>query len=223
MGTEFLSSHQFRPWQPDQAELTSDGYLIGNGTSALEIVVTQSQSKPTKEVMRRAWNNRQGGRANPILLVTLYSGKVGICGPSGETPPVHRDLDVSQIERICAAALERPDRHAARQFLHEMLAQIDEELVGIRNQGLLSTHELRVGVPERADWERATEQSSDYLGEAGRDLVECLGYQIEPLSGPGYMLTEDGRQTALAIFSKRTNPSNTRRSASRSRHRSLTP
>jgi hypothetical protein len=137
MTTDFLPSHQFRPWESGQSELESDGFLIGNGTNALEIVVTQSQSKPTKETMRRAWNDRQGGRANPILLVSLYDGKAGICGPTGETPPVQRDLDVGQVERICAAALEKPDRHTARHFLREMLAQIDEELVGLRNQGLL--------------------------------------------------------------------------------------
>jgi hypothetical protein len=69
---------------------------------------------------------------------------------------VYRDVDRSQAERVCTAALEKPDRFAAHRFLTQVLPQLDDALVGIHNQGLLSTHELRVGVPERDDWADAT-------------------------------------------------------------------
>ena len=51
---------------------------------------------------------------------------------------------------------------------------------GLRNKGLLATHELLYGVPERSDWVEATTRSGPLLGLRGQDLVRGLGYKIEP-------------------------------------------
>lgn len=111
-------------------------------------------------------------------------------------------VDRGQADRVCDTALNEPNRHAAQRFLTEMLPQLDEELTGLRNQGLLSTHELRVGVPERDDWEDAAERARRVLDDDPRDLVQGLNYEIDDLSGQGHLLkdTSDGHARAVAIF-----------------------
>ena len=66
----------------------------------------------------------------------------------GEEPPVV-DLGYAHAERLAAAALAEPDRHIAIRFLASALEGDPAEQPGLRNRGLLATHELLPGVPER--------------------------------------------------------------------------
>ena len=202
MTSTFLSSRNGRPWNYDR-EGNEYEYYQGNGASQLEIAVADHGERPTKEFLRKTYSDRRGNRANPILIVAIYGDKVGLCGPSGEEPPIYRDVDRGQAERVCDAALDKPDRFTAQQFLSEMLPQLDEELTGLRNQGLLSTHELRVGVPERDDWEDATEQARRALDDDDpREMVKGLNYEIDQLTDQSYVLKDssDGHERAVAMF-----------------------
>jgi len=101
------------------------------------------------------------------------ANQAALCGPSGEDPPVYYGVDPGQTARVCDVALDRPDRLSAERFLSQTLPQLDENLTGLRNQGLLSTHELTVGVPERDDWSDATAKARDALGGGDpRDLIK---------------------------------------------------
>jgi hypothetical protein len=144
MAPNFLESRNGRPWNYDGPNKDYE-YYPGNGASALEVVVVDHGESPTKEFLQQTYSDRRSGRVNPILVVAIYGDKVGLCGPSGEDPPVFREVDRRQASRVCHAALGKPDRHVAQSFLSETLPQLDEELAGLRNQGLLSTHELRSG------------------------------------------------------------------------------
>ncbi|RQG88843.1 hypothetical protein EA462_10605 [Natrarchaeobius halalkaliphilus] len=201
MASDFLESRSGRPWADDPAGGDFEFYQ-GNGSSALEVVVVDHGERPTKEFLQKAYKDRRGGRVNPILVVALYDGYAGLCGPSGEEPPVYRDVDRGQADRVCDTALDEPDRHAAQRFLTEMLPQLDEELTGLRNQGLLSTHELKVGVPERDDWEEATERAKQAIDDDPRELIKGLNYEIDQLTDQSYVLkdTSDGHERAVAMF-----------------------
>ena len=201
MLSEFLSSRDGGSWVADRTDAECEFY-IGEGTSALEVVVTDRDSRPTKNFLHRTYRDRRGNRPNPILIVALYDDQAALCGPSGEDPPVYYGADPGQAARVCDAALDRPDRLSAERFLSQTLPQLDEDLAGLRNQGLLSTHELTVGVPERDDWADATAKARDALGGEPRELIEELNYEIDQLTDQSSILThaEDGRQTAIAIF-----------------------
>ena len=70
----------------------------------------------------------------PLLVVVLHDGKAHVCGPSGEDPTVHPDLDAGQVERICQEALEQPSRQAALRSLRDSLGSLEEDgLPGLRN------------------------------------------------------------------------------------------
>ncbi len=138
-----------------------------------------------------------------MLIVAQYSGnKVGLCGPSGEEPMVFRDVDAGQAKRVCAAALDKPSGSAARDFLKDIIPQLSEDLTGVHNQGLLSTHELKVGVPDRDDWTESAERARGAMADDPRDLLKGLNYTIERDTDHSYVLkhTEDGRESAVAVF-----------------------
>lgn len=203
MPVDFLESETPRPWTSEPVGADCDLYL-GEGANGLEILVTEREDRPRKNWLQRLYTDRRNQRINPILVVVIRDEgqSADIIGPAGEDPDVKRDLAPSQVERICESALDRPDHHAAQRFLSDVLAQIDEELVGLRNQGLLSTHELKSGVPNRDDWEDAIGRAEGLLDDEGRDLVEGLGYEIERLQDQSYILkdTRDGREQAVAVF-----------------------
>ena len=89
----------------------------GPGPNGLEVLVVAATKKPTFSCVRATHKARRGNRASPVLIVAGYpvSGdahRAVICGHDGEYPPC-RDIELSLAERICAAALDEPTRHAA--------------------------------------------------------------------------------------------------------------
>lgn len=197
----FLSDVVLRPFElPDGAGLRPVGLALGEGSPGIEVAVAEADSRPTATELRRVWTKRHGGRAAPLLLVVLHNGEVSVCGPLGEAPPVYRDLEPDQAERICRSALEAPDRHAALRLVRDVLPEADSPVPGLKNAGLLSTHELEVGVPRRGDWSRATERGRALLSEGGRDVLRGLGYELESLPGPASILTAGGSHQAVAVF-----------------------
>ena len=141
----FLTDIQLRPLasggMPGSKTL---GFALGQGQAPLEVVVMESATQPAITAMRTAWKDRHGGRPAPVLLVTIYGNRAAICGPSGDNPPVLTNVELSQAERLCITALGEPDRHSALRFLRPALEAIDSPMAGVRNEGLLSTHEIAV-------------------------------------------------------------------------------
>ena len=139
-----------------------------------------------------------------MLLVVQYPArgetKVSLCGPAGEQPAVYHDVEVSQAERLAGVALGEPNRHAATRFLLAALPELDSRMPGLRNVGLLATQELRVGVPQMAEWPDATGRARPLLGLRGQGLVKGLGFGVEMLSTGTSILTVDGRNRAVAVF-----------------------
>ena len=207
LADEFLIERDPVRWSAPEGfpgSLRPEGLFAQDTPSGLEVVLVESAVRPRAPVLRQAWSKRRAGRASPVLLVVFYpssdGGRVSLCGPSGEQPVVRHDLDVSQVERLAAVALGEPNHHAATRFLLAALAELDSPVPGLRNVGLLATHELVAGVREMAEWADAVGRSSPLLAERGRRLVERLGYSVQPLGINTSMLTVGGRNRAVAVF-----------------------
>jgi hypothetical protein len=199
-----LSDRELRPLNLAEAHgVRPVGLALGNGPNALEVAITESTSAPTVTTLRAVWKARLGGRATPLLLVVLYDSKAALCGPSGDHPPAFIGLDASKVERICKAALDEPDRHAALRFLHSSIPEVETPLSGVRNEGLFATHELQSGVPKRADWAEAAHKGQDCLRLRGQPLIQRLGFTLEPLPGPSYILRAAETKVAVAVFLER--------------------
>jgi hypothetical protein len=170
----------------------------------LEVAVADSTKRPTRAELRKAWKVRQGGRPSPVLLAVGYPSTTGtavaMCGPAGDEPPVYFDLDPSRVERLAETALAEPTRHAAQRCLLRLLPEVESELPGLLNSGLLATQELRHGVPQRADWQTVTKSSQPALKKRGRSLVEALGFSVHQLGANTSLLTAGAERRAVAVF-----------------------
>jgi len=200
----FLEGIQLRPVRiTDGAGFESLGLALGNGTSALEVLVASHSSTPSLPTLRSIWKTRQGGRAAPLLLVVLYRDKAALCGPTGEDAPAYVNLDPGQVDRICREALQEPDRHAALRSLRDSLPAVESELGGVRNEGFLATHDLKTGVRERQDWEVARRKALGVLTKRGQDLLTGLGFQVDPCDRVTSILRSGDRKVALAVLLNR--------------------
>lgn len=170
------------------------------------MAVAESRGRPTSADLRTLWKRRKGNTPSPLLLLVCYlsSGatKVAISGPVGDPPAVFYDQEPDVAQRIAQAALTEPNRHAAVRFLVAALGELESELPGLRNEGLLAAHELRSGVPKRQDWLSACESGRSLLGKRGRELVEALGFAVQARDSTTFTLRAgaQGTATAVAIF-----------------------
>ena len=173
----FLNDLVRRPLA-DQPGLIGEALLIGQGQLALEVAVYRSSAKPTSTALQAAWRGRRAGRAAPVLVVATFEGSAWIAGPDGEDLPIYTAIDIGTAERLCQAALEQPDRHAALLFLSQAMPSLETRSPGLRNQGLFALHELTEDVPRRPDWLEHTRRSQSILAARpqGRDLLQRLGY-----------------------------------------------
>ena len=179
------------------------GLAIGNGASPVEVLITTSTGQPSLPSVRSAWKTRNAGRVAPLLLVVTYEDKAAFCGPVGVDPPAYVDLDPGQVERICREALEQPDRHAALRALRDSIPAVESDLAGVRNEGFLATHELRVGARERADWGEAQRRAVGLLSSRGNDLLRGLEFRVEQHDRVVSILRAGERKVGVAILLNR--------------------
>ena len=159
---------------PENSPFKPIGLALGQGGQALEVLVTTSNTEPGLPVLRAAWKARNAGRAAPLLFIVLYGQKGALCGPSGDDPVAHTNLDPGQVDRICREALIEPDRHAALRALRDSIPAVKSEMAGIRNEGFLASHELVKGARLRSDWGEAAEKAGNILTRRGEDVFPSL-------------------------------------------------
>jgi hypothetical protein len=198
--TSFLDDHvPVRVRLVPPAGLKSRGLFLGQGNPALEVLLLDAENEPKATSLRQVWKERHGGRPAPLLAVALRDTSVWICGPAGDDPPIRR-IETKQAERLCRLALTEPDRNAALRFLHDALPSLETELPGIRNEGLLSDHELARGARLRTDWANAHASAAPILGAAGMDMLHRLGFRVEKVDGVTSLLRTGSRDRAIAVL-----------------------
>ena len=206
MGDEvaFLEDLTKRPLG-DRAGWHGLGLYIGAGQLGLEVVVYEAAAKPAAAEMQEAWRERRAGRSAPVLIAVLNEGQVTIAGPSGEDLPIHTGIDEGTAERLCRAALEEPDRHAALLFLAQAMPSLETAAPGLRNEGLFALHELTSDVPRRPDWADQVQRSRTILASrpTGIDLLRRLGFTVERLDNMTQLLKGSDRRLALAVLLER--------------------
>lgn len=134
-----------------------------------------------------------------MLFVASNGVEVLLCGPKGDEPPVYERLDLGQVERLCREALAQSDRHAAERYLRDALPALESPLPGLRNEGLLSTHELQVGAKRFREWKDASERSTRLLDLEGDRLLSGLGFKVQPIDKVVSLLRAGPNDQAVAV------------------------
>jgi hypothetical protein len=198
----FLEGRRERTWEVPgggRGSFTSAGHYVGNGRSPLEVAVARAARQPNDGDVRNLWKRRKDNKPSPLLLVVLWPSPGGeraaVCGPGGDEPTVYGDRDPDQIARIVRLALDEPDHHAARRLIDAYLPEVG----GVRNHSLFATHHLLDRVPNRPDWSGLCEQSVGLLHLRREELIEALGFQLEP-RGQAVLLRSHGNARAMALF-----------------------
>jgi len=203
-GSGFLEDHQLRLVRlAAGTPFEVHGLALGQGPSAIQVLVTSSVEPPTAAALRSTWRTRQADQASPLLLVVLHGDRASLCGPAGDDPPPYLNRDRGQIERICREALEQPNRHSALRVLRDLLRSLEANFDGLHNEGLLSSHELRVGARTRPDWTEAGRKGRGALAKRGTELLRALGYGIERHDGVISILRSGERKVAVAVLLSR--------------------
>ena len=181
--------------------LSSARLFLGEGNQGLEIAVLTAPRRPITNLLQKAFKDRRGDRASPVLIAVLHAEGVSFCGTSGEHPPIFHCDDASQAERLCESALRLPDRNAAIRFLTDAMPSLETKLPGVSNAGLLSLHELTHGTRSWPDWPESGERAKQILGKSKRELIEALGFRIKRLDNlTELLLADEGERTALAVL-----------------------
>ncbi|MFI9629193.1 Eco57I restriction-modification methylase domain-containing protein [Streptomyces sp. NPDC052042] len=205
---EFLCEAEAREISWNQAEapasLATERVLIADGPQAFEVAVASATTRPRVDDVRRLWALRWKRRAAPVVLVVGYlvegAWKAAVCGTKDDPAVVH-DLNLDQVERICTAALNAPDPANAERTLHRLLAGLKDQLVaGLFNSGLFASHELRHGVPTRADWASAQARGVPLLRRRAADLISGLGYSTTPLGSSAVVLSAGSDRRAVGVL-----------------------
>lgn len=198
----FLEERQpVRPRLPLPAELSLRGIYFRrqSNQAELEIMVLDGAAEPKAGTLRAVWRERQAYRPAPVLVVALCGEQAWLFGPDTDKRPVRR-VPVEQAERLCRRALAMPDQHAALRFLADSLPGLDSDLPGIRNEGLLSEHELRRSVCSADAWTRAQAKGAAVLGSSGLAMLRRLNFGVEKADGVTSLLTAGERQRAVAVL-----------------------
>jgi len=202
----FLASRESRPLTGETpADFTPLGLFLGPGQMGLEVAAYRCVRQPANVELESIHDKRVRGRTAPVVIAVLWGeGRAALAASGTDEPFLARDLDASQVERLCDAALSAPDRHVARRLLAATAQQLDAKVPGLRNSGLFALHELENGVPARGDWAAATKNAAGLLAIRGRALVERLGFAVQALPGPGAaVLVARGAKIAVAVFLER--------------------
>ncbi|MET3719215.1 hypothetical protein [Arthrobacter sp. UYEF21] len=201
----FLSDHdRTLEWSVQGVSgVIPDLVFLGNGADALEVLLAQAPSKPTKAAVEHLWKARWNRRAAPVLLVAAYASAGGVKASIyglGEDAAFVPEVDLEVAEAIARLGLTSGDSIQATRAVQERLTSLDNEHHGLWNSGLFSTYALTKNAPKLGGWAEASRLAESARTKSGRDLLKALGWATEEIGSTGTLLKNGETHTAVAIL-----------------------
>lgn len=200
----FLADHdRTLEWVAPPSSITADLVFLGSGADALEVLLAQAPSKPTKAAVEHFWKARWNRRAAPVLLVAAYPSAGGVKASVyglGEGAAFLPEVDLEVAEAIARLGLKSEDSILAARAIQERLSSLDSEHHGLWNSGLFSTYALVKNAPHLGGWSEANRRAESARSKSGRDLLRALGWTTEEIGSTGTLLKNGETHTAVAIL-----------------------
>lgn len=150
----------------------------------------------TDAAMRRAWRDRQQGRATPLLVVHDAIGKPGMVrvigpGPADERAAV-REVPGDRLAELITGLANASRLTAARQLAEELTRLDEQGTPGLIVKGLLTRHMVTTRLREGEDWRWMTDAATGVRRESDwRTTLTALGYRLERRPRRGWLARAD--------------------------------
>lgn len=171
-------------------------------TEALVLAGIEVAHAPVSDerAFRRAWRERQGGGATPLVLLADDPSKAGCIrtlGPQDGTGPI-RSVDPAALQAALTRVATLPRLQAVRELAAELDRLDQAGIPGVRLRDLLTLHSVGVRLRERPEWGRLQEAVKSLPHDGGwREIAAALGYEVEQLRRRGWLLRFDGAPVAV--------------------------
>jgi hypothetical protein len=176
-----LKAHQVLPWTDtgSPAGLNLKNIYVGPdpiGIGAFQVAVVEASSTPSREALKKLFKNRKLKTNIQLVVMATVGDRAWLFGPDEDTATIEA-MQLSQAERLLQSALDEPDALAAYARIGQLRRSIDTTgISGFTNNGLFASHHIRENVPNRPDWEEASEKALKLLGKRGDQLIQDLGF-----------------------------------------------
>lgn len=166
--------------------------------AGIEVAVTTLTGE---NALRKAWRDRKGGGATPLLLLAddpARASSVLALGVVDANGPV-RSIESAALTEVMERISSKPRLEATRELSAE-LERLDQAGVpGLKLRDLLTVHTLDVRMRSNAlRWQLAADTVKDIdRGADWRTVLTKLGYELERLKHRGHLARFDGRPIAV--------------------------
>lgn len=154
--------------------------------------------------MRATWKRRQGGGADPLLLIAddpEDPERVLALGP-GKDAPLRR-VRPEALARVVEAAAAMSRNAAIRQLTNELERLDADGVPGLVVRGLGTKHLYRTRLRERQDrWQELEGLAAGVPAGSWREVLDALGYELTELPGRGHLARARGKP-AIVVFPRR--------------------
>lgn len=193
------------PWSDAPVSVKEASVVLGRDDAevgAIQIGIACLTARPNKALLDALWKTR--GTKAPIGFV------VAAVTPEGVWLYYPRDgavvlgpIPLSQAERQLQSVLDEDNGLAA----HARISAIQDALAsggvdGYSNHFLFATYHLDRDVPQRGDWESASQRAAAILSKRGIELVRALGFDAQPAGSERLLVlrSASGSRRSVAVL-----------------------
>lgn len=175
----------------------------------IEVAVLTTPAAPTPGELISAWSARQKNSSVGLLVVwESAQDRFGACFGRASTsttakPAVAQPINAAQAKALVELALSEDSNHeqAASDVL-DAISELNSQVPGLSNGGLLAIRHLNADVRNRPDWAAAANKSASLRTKRGTDLLRGLGFTLTKAIDRDVSLLNapDGSKRATAVL-----------------------
>ena len=189
----------------------SQAWVWGAKNNKIEVGVLQPTTAASASAVQAAWQSRQGKSQVALLLVWEQPNKtfsVAFGRATNAKPYTAFDLDLVRTQALIDLALsDDVDHEQAANDVLDSIAELQSEVPGLSNGGLLAIRHLNTDVRQKQygsiDWTTCGAKAKPVRHKRGDDLLRALGYKLAPTSDNRVRLltapTGDRRAAAVVV------------------------
>jgi hypothetical protein len=170
----------------------------------IEVAYARFTAPPKAPELSSAWAARQAGSKTPVLLVWEEpSGFHLAFGTSVGNPrltDISRPASRQATEALIKAAVDHADPAGALAAVDAGVLELSSRIPGLRNGGLVATHQLAGAVRARPDWAAAAAKAKGSFGQRRAALLKSLGFEVAPGASDVLVLSSSGAERATAVL-----------------------